>query len=313
MKILLITFSGTGNTLLCGNYIQKHFESFSHEVTHYVYNIKNKFEYNLDDFDMIGIGYPIHAFNIAKPFYKFLKTLQKAKEKKPLFIYKVSGEPFPMNNSSSCKPLRLLKKKNLKLVAEKHFLMPYNIIFRYKDGLAKQMYLYLEPLTKVFVEGILNNKPERIRHGVGSHIFSFLFRIEWIAPFVNKPLLHSKKKKCSKCMMCVKNCPTQSLYLNKKGTIKAHTSCALCMRCSYNCPNDAMNMGFLNLWVVNGPFKYEKIASNPEIKGDFVNKKTKGYFKLFKKYFKRQNELLKEFGYEVPVSYNETEALWLCL
>lgn len=304
MKILLITFTGTGNTLLCGNYIQKEFESFNHEVIHYIYKKNTGFAYNLDDFDMIGIGYPIHAFNIAKPFYKFLKTLKKANKKIPLFIYKVSGEPFPMNNSSSCKPLRLLKRKNLHLIAEKHFLMPYNIMFRYKDELAKQMYLYLGPLCKVFVKGILENNPEHIKHGVGSHICSFLFRIEWIAAFVNKPLLHVKKKKCTRCMMCVNNCPTNSLYINKKGKIRVKTSCALCMRCCYNCPKDAINMGILNHWVVNGPFKYQQLVEDSSIKDNYVNKNTKGYFKFFKKYFKRQDELLLKNNMKIPVNYD---------
>ena len=73
MKVLLITFSGTGNTALCGDFIKDAFIKEGHEVKHVINQIKGEFSENLDDFDMIGLGYPIHAFNVPEAFNKFVK------------------------------------------------------------------------------------------------------------------------------------------------------------------------------------------------------------------------------------------------
>ncbi len=307
MKILLITFTGTGNTFLCGEYIKEHFMSANHQVDHFVCEYNSTFSYDLNKFDLIGFGYPIHAFNAPQYFVKFIKKLPKAKI--PFFIYKVSGEPFWLNNASSVKLIRILKRKGYTYLAEKHFLMPYNIIFRYKDSLAKQMYLYLKPLTKAFVMGIISNTPEKVRNNFFERFITIIFRIEWIAPKVNVLFLHSKRKKCNKCGLCIKNCPTHSLYMKKNGKIKSKTSCALCMRCSYNCPNNAMNMGILNLWVVNGPYKYKNLENDNSISPVFVHARTKGYFKLFRKYFKRQNALLNKYCIPLPITYSKDELL----
>ena len=307
MKILLITFTGTGNTFLCGEFIKENLISLNHQVEHFVYSYDNVFNYKIEDYDMIGFGYPIHAFNTPQFFVKFIKGLPKFC--KPYFIYKVSGEPFALNNASSVKIKRILKHKGYLFLGEKHFLMPYNIIFRYKDEIAKQMYLYLKPLTKAFVLSLFSNSPEVVKNNFLERLLTIIFRIEWVAPKVNKFLLHSKRKKCNKCGLCIKNCPTHSLYMNKSGKIKAKGNCALCMRCSFNCPNNAMNMGLVNLWVVNGSYRYKDLAKNSDIKANYIHAKTKGYFKLFRKYFKRQNALLEKFNIPLPINYEEDEKL----
>ena len=307
MRVLLLTFSGTGNTKICGDFIKSHFIENGYDVDHYVYDYNNDFTYDVNDYDLIGLGYPIHAFNTPELFVRFVKKLPTSD--KPFFIYKVSGEPFPFNNASSVKIKRILKKKGYKYIAEKHFLMPYNIIFRYKDSLAKQMYLYLNPLAKAFVLGIINNTPEIVKNNFLERVWTQILRIEWVGPKVNKFLLHSKKDKCTKCGLCIKNCPTNSLYINKKGIIKAKGTCAFCMRCSYNCPHNALNMGMLNGWVVNGPYKYLDLTKNKDVPSYYVHANTKGYFKLFRKYFYKQNKILKQYNISIPCDYKKDEEL----
>ena len=41
------------------------------------------------DFDMVGIGYPIHAFNVPKAFYKFIRKLPPQKDKKYFIWVKI--------------------------------------------------------------------------------------------------------------------------------------------------------------------------------------------------------------------------------
>lgn len=304
MKVLLISFSGTGHTAKCGDFLKKHFEELGHKCDHYKIKSRSEFSYNFDDYDLVGFGYPIHAFNAPQAFVKFVKKLPKLKEKKNYFFFKVSGEPFAPNNASSYHSYLKLKRRNFNFIAEKHFLMPYNIMFRYKDEIAKQMYLYLDPLTKAFVLEILNEeKPEKIWYAPWHVVWSFLLRIEWVAPFFNSPLVKVNKDKCINCHSCVNECPCGAIYINDKGNIRLKaTKCAMCMRCAMFCPTDAFRYGFMNPWKVNKPFLFERIKENQEISPEYINEDTKGYFKLFRKYFNKQNELLEKYHIPNPVS-----------
>jgi len=40
------------------------------------------------------------------------------------------------------------------------------------------------------------------------------------------------------------------------------------------------------LWRVNGAYDFARILADPEISSDYINAQTKGYFKLFRKYYR---------------------------
>lgn len=307
MKILLTSFSGSGHTTICGDFIKKHYEELGHTCDHYKFKHDVPFVCDCNEYDMIGIGYPIHAFNVPEAFCAFIKKLPKLKEKKKLFFFKVSGEPFPLNNASSYHIYLKLKKKNFVLYAEKHFLMPYNIMFRYKNEIAKQMYLYLDALTKAFVLEMINDEPEKIWYAPWFVVLSFLLRIEWIAPKLNSLFVRVKKDKCINCNRCINECPCGAVYINKNSEIRLKASkCTMCMRCAMYCPSDAITYGFMNLWKVNKPFYFEKILKDESIAPEYINHDTKGYFKLFNKYFDKQKALLEKYNIDNPITlYNK--------
>ena len=305
MKILLIDFSGTGHTHLCGHFIKEAFNEQGHQCEQYALKANEELNLDYNAYDLIGFGYPIHAFNAPEIFKNYIKTLPNVDHKK-YFFYKVSGEPFHLNDASSYHIYKKLKKKGFELYSEKHFLMPYNIMFRYRDSIAKQMYLYLKPLTKAFTIEMLTGEPETIKYKFGYKIVSLFLRIEWIAPKVNSPFVHIKKDKCVGCQKCIKECPSAALFINKKGNIRIKASkCAMCMRCAMNCPKDAITYGFMNPWKVNGPFKFEELVNNKEVAPEYINHDTKGYFKKFNKYFDAQKALLEKYQIPNPIEeYN---------
>ena len=295
MRILLLYFTGTGNTRLCASFLAKEFKEKGHEVD----LCESKEIPDVTSYDLLGIGYPIHAFNPPKSFVKTVRKFPAAN--KDYFFFKVSGEPFAINNSSSSPLARILKKKGYRKVGEKHFLMPYNIIFRYKDEIAKQMALYLPALCKAYVEDILVGKAESIKYGFFSRLATFLFKIEYIAPPLNAPFVRFGKK-CVKCNKCLRDCPEQAIYLNKKGKYKIHPSkCVMCMRCTLYCPQNAIVFGFMNPWKVSGDFKYGKLLKDEAVNPDYINASTKGYFRKFNKYFDKQKALLKAHDIEDPI------------
>ena len=81
------------------------------------------------------------------------------------------------------------------------------------------------------------------------------------------------------------------------------------MRCSLNCPVNALHMGIFQPWAVTGGFHYKELEKDTSNPGTYVNYKTKGYFKLFRKYYLKQNDLLTKYGLEIPVQYTEDNKL----
>lgn len=300
-KLYLYTFSGTGNTKLCGEFLKKYFIEAGYEVVHYIFDIKDKKYPDPNDADLIGIGYPIHAFNVPSKFLAFIKHFKKVKENKKYFIYKVSGEPFKLNDASSSLLNKYMKKKNFTLIDEKHFLMPYNIMFDYDIRIKKEMYLYLEPLCRLYVEEILNCDGKKIKYPLSKRILSFLFRIEYIAPKLNSMFVRVDNEKCTKCMLCKNRCPMQAIYINSKNELRVNKNCVMCMRCTLNCPHNAIKFGIMNPRKVNGPTNYEKIKKDSSIDPNYFNIDTKGYFKLFVKYFDEQDKLLQDHNIEIPI------------
>ncbi len=297
MKAILYVFSGTGHTLIATKQVAAGLIARGFEVDVYRIRRENSDVPNPNDYDIVGIGYPIHAFNAPQIVCRFVKKLPKV-EKKNLFFYKTSGEPFALNSSSSVYCWRRLKRKGYKLVMDVHMLMPYNIMFRYKDELAKQMYLYTCAMSEMIAEKISKQDYDKVKYKFGYTIVTSLLRLQWFGAWVNGPLIFAKKKICNKCGLCVKQCPAGNITMTEKG-VKFHGKCTMCMCCAFHCPKDAIRPGFLNPWRVNGAYPFEKLVNNKEIASDYVRDDTKGYFKLFRKYFHKVDDQLAKYGIEI--------------
>ncbi|MEX1308531.1 MAG: EFR1 family ferrodoxin [Eubacteriales bacterium] len=286
IKIGLFTFSGTGNTARIADMLSDAFIKHGAEVTQY--NIEKIVSSeplpDLSAFDYIGLGYPIHAFNEPPIVTQFIKALPKSIGQKT-FIFKSAGEPFFANHVSSQRMIHLLTKKDYTHVFERHFLMPYNIMFRYPDGLVKQMVITAEKLAHHMAGAILAGQTHIQTFNIFARINGIVMRF-----FKNYGVALNGKfffinKKCTHCMRCVRECPVGNITYDGK---RFHFGwrCMLCMRCAMRCPADAVKMSVLTPWVLYGEYDFKRIMTDPEIDGDFVNDKTRGYFRLFRKYFK---------------------------
>lgn len=303
-KCIIYCFSGTGNTNRVCRMILFELAGYDYEgeiypITDSAY--KQKTFPDPNGYDLIGVAYPGHAFNAPHLFNKFIRILPKAERGQRAFIIKTSGEPFSVNNSSSNAVKRYLKRKGYDLTYEKHYLMPYNIMFRYPQGLAKQMYLYAQAMAKSSAQKIAQGERERLRINVPSLVMCFLGKIEWFGAWFNGLFFRVDKKKCVKCGKCVKNCPAQNITV-KDGRYRFGAHCILCCRCTMNCPEDAVSMGLLNGLRVNGAYPFEELANDQTVSGNFVNSGTVGYFKHFNKYYDQIDEELKRCGIVAPRS-----------
>lgn len=146
-KILICVFSGTGNTRKIANLFSDEFIKNGVETT--IVDIKKGARIKcVDDFDAVGVCYPIHGFNAPYNVLEFAHDMPKTHDK-PLFVLKSSGEPLALNNVSSYKLVSILKKKGYDYFAEYHYVMPYNMIFRHDDAAAYKMWHTAKNLAPV--------------------------------------------------------------------------------------------------------------------------------------------------------------------
>lgn len=295
MNVLLLYYTGTFNTRYLTLMLKKRFESEGHSVTTYEIDPLNTEKLSFDGYDLLGLGYPIYGFNAPYPFLKFVKK-QKFPKGMKAFIYKNSGETFHANDASSVSVLRKLKKDGVITDNEYHFIMPYNIHFRFEENLVKEMLEMDDKLLDILyyevTSGIKNIKKYKLIH----RIITFFVKLQFIGGDVNSFFCHVDKKKCTKCGYCIKMCPMKNIYKNKKGDVRFHHHCLMCMRCSLGCPVDAVRIGLLEGWRVNGPYNFEKIRKI-ENKERIINENTKGFFRCYIKTYKNIDSRYEElFG-----------------
>ncbi len=268
MKVALAYFSGTGNTRMIAELYRDALASRGIEVCET--ELPTRDEEALPDFsscDLIGIGYPIHAFNAPLPILEFCKKLlpkrDRSQDGKRVFVFKTSGEPVRMSDVSSLKLKKLLARRGYELFAEYQYVMPYNIIFRHTDAAAYKMLTTAKALVPVDVEEILNGTahlPKRVPFG---GMIAGILRIEQPgARLIGRGFKPTDK--CTACGLCVKRCPEQNIKL-ANGKIKFGKACTICMRCVFDCPHDAIKPGILNGWKVNGKYSFEP-PTEPEQK-----------------------------------------------
>ena len=286
MKVCIFYFSGTGNTELTVKKWQSEAQKNGIDCRLFKIEENHKEPVDVNEFDRIGFAYPIHAFNAPKNVWKFANNIKKADEAKQAFVIMVSGEYMNLNHSSDNKLKRIIKRRNLIINSEYHYLMPYNMIFRHTEKRAFQMYQTMNALVPLDVQDYLvDNKPHKLRkhHLVGWLIW--MFRIEQLFAPVNGKTFKINKKKCIKCMKCVNACPTHNIEF-KDGKFKFHNHCLCCTRCSFNCPTNAFSIGLLTSWKVNGRYQFKE----PEV--EEVDKHPKYCKKSYIRYYKEAEERL---------------------
>lgn len=283
MRIVIIYFTGTYNTRYLVNQIQ-HGLKDKYEISKIdLFEIDNKSQIiNLTQYDLIIFSYPIYGFNIPYFFLNYLRKLNFPKDKKYI-IAKQSGECLKINNTSSRKLIKLLKGS---IVKEYHFLMPYNIHFRFDDNFVKQLLIHNDKLLEILLYELDNNETKLLKYSPIDQINSFFVSIQSIGGPINSLFYKVDKSKCNSCKKCINNCPVNNIYINKNNKIKFHHHCIMCMRCSFYCKNDAIKIGLFNSWKVNGDYKLDEIKNNNLLKGDYIKEKiNKGFYSCYYDYF----------------------------
>lgn len=279
MKCLLIYFTGTFNTRYTSQILKQRFENEGDEVDLYEIDPLKLERLDLSRYDLIGLGYPIYGYNAPWPFLKFIRH-QKFPKGIRTFIYKNSGETEKVNDASSLFVWRKLKRSKAIIENEYHFMMPYNIHFRFEEELVKEILDMDEKLYDILLYEVKNRIPNIKRYKLWHRIVTRVVSIQFVGGDVNSFFCKVRQEKCVDCNLCIKQCPMQNIYRAENNQIKFHHNCLMCMRCSFFCPTAAIDIGILQGWKVTGRYDFEKIR-NMKLEKPVITQDTQGFFKCY--------------------------------
>lgn len=283
MKAALIYFSGTGNTKRTLEYAKENIP-FDFDV----FDVMNNEVVDMENYDYLMVFYPIYGFNAPKPIIDYVKKIKKTKSEKKCLVMKNSGEHLFWNNASSLLLRRILKRRNIKLKSEYHYLMPYSFIFRHSDYMAYRMDYVAKNLIKIDMNEFLNGKYSKIKRFFLDDLFACILRIQWWGGRFNGRFYKIDETKCIKCMKCVNNCPAKNIKF-EDGKFKFGKNCLMCQRCVMYCPKDAFkSLGGFTSWKVSTPYSFKEQTEFQE------EKRPKYCKKNYEKYFKTSFEKIEK-------------------
>ncbi len=283
MKIIIYYFSGTGNTKTVVNLLKSHLDT-DHDCQ--LFNIedinKNKVDFPEQNNAMIGLAYPIYGGDTPHNIYEFVDRLP-AGDAIDLFILNTAADYSGSNNNASKRIIKRLEAKYYHVFYERTIAMGSNYFLEYPDTLVKQLYETAKLKTKHMSEEIINGVQRIRRTNPFLKAFAYLgYKGEtFAAKRFGKKLKVSDD--CILCGKCARNCPVNNIIL-ENDKLSFSDKCIWCMRCIYECPQNAIKPGILKSVVLKGGYNIKKIIKDDSISGDFVNEKTRGFYKHFLKY-----------------------------
>ena len=277
MRFLAIYFTGTGNSKRVIDEINYSLASFSSTMD--IIDVTKDEVKDINEYDGLIISYPIYGFNAPKPIIAYAKKMVKANEQKPCLIMKQSGEHLFWNNASSLYLTSLLKKRNIKVTNEYHYLMPYSFIFRHSDFMAYRMNNVMKGLIPLDLTDFFNNKEVHMKRFFLDRFFAWVLRIQWWGGRFNGRFYKVEKDKCIKCMKCVKECPAHNIIM-EDGKFKFKGQCLMCQRCIMYCPRHAIKVGMFNSWRVDQPYNFKEAPYQKERHPNYCKKNYIKYFKV---------------------------------
>ena len=291
MKILLIYYTGTYNTRYLTGKVKERFTERGDEVDTVEIDC-NTPPCSTEGYDLVGFSYPIYGFNAPLPFDRYVAKL-KFPEGQKYFIYKNSGEVLAMNNASSRILIKKMKRDGAVLAGEYHFVMPYNIHFPFERDFVREILDKDKKLLDIMMHDLDNGIVKTIDSNLLYDVGAFFVGIQKIGGDVNSFFYTVDEEKCIKCGLCVKKCPHDNIYI-ENGKIKFHHHCDMCMRCSFFCPTDAIRIGFLDGWRVNGAYDLAGMEKEGKPEKPYITEESQGFYKCFISYFQKIEDEHKE-------------------
>ncbi|HRY83509.1 MAG TPA: EFR1 family ferrodoxin [Candidatus Cloacimonadota bacterium] len=252
MKIGLYYFSGTGNTLLIAREFQKAFRAQGsdceliplEQITQKTHDI------SFNDFDMVGLGFPVHAFDAPRIVDDFIKLLPAKRVN--YFLFKTAGSDFQLGGST--RRLRLALAERGWILKHESFLeMPPNVASNPSQERVDTVVAKARARVPEAVEQILTGKRIVLRDSYIQRALSIINHFENLGCFMGSSNWYTDKN-CILCGKCVRACPTRNIRLSSEKISFGH-SCIFCLRCWWNCPQRAIRHRHTQWALLKKPYK----------------------------------------------------------
>lgn len=255
-------FSGTGNTKILAENLSLGLEC----------PLRGLDEIQSSEFVLM---YPVHGFGPPKNVLDWVKGLPGKNAN--VYIIKTAGDCLKLNHQAGHKMIKILESKGYQVLYDRLIVMPSNIFIKFPLAISAQLYDVALHKIALCIEDIKNKKERCVKKNIISSIFaSSMHYLEsrFGARYFGRSLRVNEN--CTKCGICVKECPSGNIQLNDQISFQNH--CIFCMKCIYNCKVHAIYSKSLN-FVVLDSYHVDEFTKHPERKGVL-----KGYYKHYIKY-----------------------------
>lgn len=237
-QICIFFFSGTGMTKYVIERLANELGLLSAQVDLYPIEETQLPQISLNDYDTIGIAYPVHAFNAPKIVINFAKLLPDNLSKN-VFLISTAGEDHPFNYSSSRLLMNILRKKQCHVFYDKQLYMPSNFAIQYDEQKVNDILSAVDAAIPQIAQDIYSSTEYKQNSSTLSTCFAWIGRAEWFGAIWLGKLFYADKN-CTHCSICSVNCPNHNITNGNKVRFRWH--CGLCMRCLYICPQNAIKI-----------------------------------------------------------------------
>lgn len=233
-RIDFYSFSGTGNTKFIVDIITERLTKSGFEVN--AYPIENGFQSKAEA-EKIGFAFPANSQAISPFIWKFFNKLPQGNGTKVFVVITLNDGTYIL------KPLySLLKSKGYVPESCCEISMPNNMLTAQANETDDQERL-IKAMKRAsdYADAIVSGRAAWKEEKKGSGFVSFLTRKLGLPMFFMRKMmkLETDPGKCTKCQLCVNQCPVGNITLPD---IAHGNRCELCMRCASDCPQKAIRV-----------------------------------------------------------------------
>lgn len=252
MNIGIYYFSGTGNTAHIAQGMSEEFRALGHECAAFPiekYTLAGK-EAEIKDMDLVGIGFPVHAFDAPWIVYDFIAMLPRRRCE--YFLFKTAGSDFLLGGSTS-RLRRAIAKRGWILRHESFFEMPPNLGGDAPPERISELVSKAEEHVHKVVAEIIAGERVILRDGTMQRLFSLINHCETLGTAMGSKNW-TVSSACILCGKCVRDCPTKNIVI-ADGKVVFRRNCVFCLRCRGNCPVGAIDHKHLKWAMTKKPYR----------------------------------------------------------
>lgn len=271
-KVKIIYFTGTGNTELIVNEIEKCFKQKELEVIKCRVTANELISHENED--ILFVIFPVYGFNAPLPLLNAIDSLNNVSSIPAVVIANSGGGDVTPNTASNIRCIKKLEQKGFNVIYEKILVMPANYVAETPMAIAVQLLKVLPKNIEKIVNDVFMGNIRRVKPNLTNRLLSKIGLKEQLdaKKFSRKIRVESN---CNGCGLCSRDCQMNNIEMIDKKPIFSD-KCSMCLRCLYGCPQHALKPGIYKFCVIKDGYNLKRILDNTskqlKIEEDFFKK-----------------------------------------